>query len=40
MKTRIALLCAALFCASTALAQLGVNCGEHPDALHNRSGVV
>jgi len=40
MKTRIALLCAALLYAGTALAQLGVNCGEHPDILHNRSGVV
>jgi hypothetical protein len=45
MKTRIALLRAALLCAalsyaSTAHTQLGVNCGEHPDVLHNRSGVV
>ncbi len=45
MKTRIALLrvallCAALSCASTALAQFGVNCGEHPDVLRNKSGIV
>ena len=40
MKTRIALLCAALFYAGTAFAQLGFNCGEHPDVLRNKSGIV
>jgi len=40
MKTRIVPFCTALFCAGTALAQLGANCGEHPDVLRNKSGIV
>ena len=40
MRTRIALLCFLLFCAVTALAQLGANCGEHPNVFRNKSGIV
>jgi hypothetical protein len=40
LKTLIVLLWAALFCANTALAQLGANCGEHPGVLRNKSGIV
>ena len=40
MTTRIALICAALVYAGAGLAQLGVNCGEHPDILRNKSGIV
>jgi hypothetical protein len=40
MTKRIALLCAALFYAGTALAQFGANCGEHPNVLRDKSGIV
>jgi hypothetical protein len=40
MKTRIALLCAALLYAGPAFSQLGVNCGERPGILRNRSGII
>jgi hypothetical protein len=40
MAKRIGLLCAVLFCASTAVAQLGINCGEHPGVFRNQSGIV
>src|ERR1019366_3840130 len=40
VKNRIMLLCAALFYAGTAVAKLGVNCGEHPDVFQNKNGLV
>ncbi len=40
MKTRIVLLCAVLFYAGSAFAQLGVNCGEHHGILRDKSGIV
>jgi len=40
MKIRTALLCALVFCAVTSLAQLGVNCGEHPRIFRDQSGIV
>jgi hypothetical protein len=40
MKMRMLLLCVALCCARTALCQLGINCGEHPGVLRNKSGIV
>lgn len=40
LKILIVLLGAGLFCADTALAQLGVNCGEHTAILRDKSGIV
>jgi hypothetical protein len=40
MNTQIMLLCAALLCPGTALAQLGVNCGEHPDVFQRKHGFA
>ena len=40
MTKRIWVLCAVLFCAGTAVAQLGINCGEHPGVYRNKSGLV
>ncbi|MFZ0688068.1 MAG: hypothetical protein WAM89_21200 [Terriglobales bacterium] len=40
MRKRMGLLSAALLCAGPALAQLGVNCGEHPGVLRGKSGIV
>ncbi len=40
MKTRMALLCAALLYTGSAFAQLGANCGEHPGVLRKQSGIV
>ena len=40
MKTQIMILCAALSCPGTAVAKLGVNCGEHPDVFQNKNRVV
>ena len=40
MKARIGLFCATWFCAAAAFAQLGVNCGEHPEVFRNKSGMV
>jgi hypothetical protein len=40
MKARIALLGIALFYASAASGQLGINCGDHPEILRNKSGIV
>jgi hypothetical protein len=40
MTKWIALLCAVLFFAGTALAQLGINCGQHPGVFRNKSGIV
>jgi hypothetical protein len=40
MKIWIPLLCAVLFCTGTSLAQLGANCGEHPNIFRNKSEIV
>lgn len=39
MNTGIALLCSVLY-TGTSVAQLGVNCGEHPRIFHNENGIV
>lgn len=33
-------LCAVLFCANVAGAQLGSNCGDHPEILRGKSGII